>query len=253
MARISKTKLAEVPQVGFHFDEESHLYFLDGKPLQGVTTVLQVISKPSLIQWAADMACNYIAEKWKDQTAIDMPTWLAEARLAHRKKKEAAGDIGKRVHKTIENMIKSSIKTNNGTFGGVTIPADIPSEQESKMVVNFFNWAVDNKVKFLASEKKVYSRTHWLGGTYDMRFELDGKTYIGDVKTSSGIYKEHFFQMGAYEIAEEEMGEGKVDGYLVINLRKDGEMELKVTENREINKQAFLHALGLYKIINSLE
>ena len=37
----------------FVFDEKEHAYFLNGKPMMGCTTVLSVIAKPALIQWAA--------------------------------------------------------------------------------------------------------------------------------------------------------------------------------------------------------
>ena len=82
-----------------------------------------------------------------------------------------------------------------------------------------------------------------------MIFDMDGKKYIGDVKTASGIYNEAFFQMGAYDLCLEEQGY-ETDGYLVINIKKTGGFDLKVAENREINKRAFLSALELYKITN---
>ena len=51
----------------------------------------------------------------------------------------------------------------------------------------------------------------------------------------------------------EEMGVDDIEGYIVINLTKDGTMDMKRADNMAINKQAFLSALELYKIINSLE
>jgi hypothetical protein len=233
-------KIKTLPQTGFHFDEEEHLYLLDGKPLTGVTTILRVLAKPALIQWSADEACKYVQTNLTNIEQLD--TVLKEARLAHRKKKEKAGDIGTEAHKLIENWIK----------GERPLVLD-KKTQVGKMVHNFVDWAIENKVEFIESEKRLYSQKHWYAGTVDLVFEMDGKRYIGDIKTSSGIYQEAFYQMGGYEIALDEMGFGKVDGYLVINLKKDGTMDLKVSDNREINKQAFLHCLELYKIINSLE
>ena len=40
----------------FVFDEKEHAYFLNGKPMLGCTSVLGVIAKPALIQWAANEA-----------------------------------------------------------------------------------------------------------------------------------------------------------------------------------------------------
>jgi hypothetical protein len=47
---------------GFVFDEKKHLYFYDGKPMTGCTTILGVLAKPALIPWAAKMAVEYIAQ-----------------------------------------------------------------------------------------------------------------------------------------------------------------------------------------------
>jgi hypothetical protein len=82
---------------------------------------------------------------------------------------------------------------------------------------------------------------------------MDGKKYVADIKTGSGIYNEAFFQMGAYHLMLEEMGYNDIQGYLVINLKKDGKMDLKMAIDLETNQQAFLAALKLYKIINSFK
>jgi hypothetical protein len=247
----------------FTFDEKRHRYELDGKPLTGVTTILGVIAKPSLIQWAADMTASFfgwVNPKYETQDIekLELPATkqeffdrLCEARVQHCKRKEKAGDIGTQAHKHIELLVISAIKETGGYFSETLKYECEP--QVNIMVNHFIKWAIDNKVKFIESEKRLYSMKHWFAGTCDLVFEMDGKRYIGDIKTSSAIYNEHFFQMAGYEIALEEMGYPKVDGYLVINLKKDGKFDLKIAENTEINKQAFLHALGLYKVINSLE
>lgn len=225
----------------YTFNEAKHIHELDGKPLMGVTTVLSVISKPMLIQWSANMAVDYIEAKFDHELGLT-PELLKFARVAHRTKKEKAGTWGTEVHEAIENWIKKA--------------PSIALQQENQQVVfdKFVDWATKNNVEFLESEKHVYSREHWIGGIVDLVFMMDGKKYIGDIKTSSGIYNEAFFQMGAYNLCLEDMGEHKdIEGYIVINLKKDGTMDLKRADNMEINKQAFKHALGLHQIINSLK
>ena len=44
----------------FTFNKEEHYYELDGKRMYGITTILGVIAKPALIQWAANMAVEYV-------------------------------------------------------------------------------------------------------------------------------------------------------------------------------------------------
>lgn len=186
---------------------------------------------------------------------------MKEARTAHRKKKETAGDWGKDTHSFIEQAIKKCIPL----WEGKMMYEDFEDANSDEFhtqgvdnniqiaVSNFFGWARESEVKFLESEKHVWSKELWIGGVLDMVFEMGGKKLIGDVKTSSAIYNEHFFQMAAYELCLEEMGVKDIDGYLVINLKKDGSMDLKIAENREINKEAFRHALGLYKITQNLK
>lgn len=228
----------------YTFNKEKHIHELDGKPLVGVTSALQIIAKPQLIQWAANMACDFIQEVMMKGDPITLPV-IKEARLAHRKKKEKAGEAGTDVHFEVENLIKGSFERSGGILEGVS--------SENKSVQNFIDWAMENKVKFLESEKRVYSEKLWIGGILDMVFEMDGKKYIGDIKTSSGIYNEHFFQMAAYELCLEEMGVKDIEGYIVINLKKDGTMDSKMAVDRDLNKKAFVSALELYKIINSLK
>ncbi len=237
--------------MNYSFNENKHIHSLDDKPLMGVTTVLSVIAKPALIQWSANMAVDYIKDntpfyliKLGNKIEINLEAFeriREEARSAHRKKKESAGNWGTNVHKAIEEWIKEKKE---------------PKLDEKGMEVfnKFKSWAYDNKVEFLESEKHIYSENLWIGGILDLVIKMDGKKYIADIKTSSGIYNEAFFQMGAYNLCLEEMGEHKdVEGYLVINLKKDGNVDFKMATDMELNKQAFRSALSLYKIIKSLE
>ena len=70
----------------------------------------------------------------------------------------------------------------------------------------------------------------WCAGTTDLVLEIKGKKYIGDVKTSSAIYPEHFYQMAGYRAMLEEMGETGFDGSVVIRIGKDG----KFNEDKDV-------------------
>lgn len=234
--------------MSYKFDKARHHHSFDGKPLMGVTTVLGVIAKPMLIQWAADMAVDYIDRQTirNDETAsYPLPIWkeiLEQARVAHRTKKEKAGDWGTRLHEVIENYIKYQ-KT------------DV-AEDQKVIFDKFIAWVTENNVKFLESEKHIWSETMWTGGICDVVLEMNGKKYIGDFKTSSGIYNEAFFQIAAYDLMMQEMGLHKpedIEGYIVINLRKDNVLDFKIAMDKELNQEAFKSALALYKIINSLQ
>lgn len=224
----------------FEFNEKAHRYTLDGKPLTGVTTILGVIAKPALIQWAADQATSYVKQNLKDIAELD--DVLKEARIAHRKKKKEAGDIGTEVHNAIESYIKDGFMPE---FEG----------KKKKMFDNFIKWADENIGEFIESERRLYSQEHWFAGTVDMVFkDKDGRVWIGDIKTSKAVYPEYFAQMGGYQVALEEMdGDQDVYGYVVIRLGKDGSFEVVGFNDTKTCRDMFLAANTIYKTKNNLK
>ena len=243
----------------FRFDEKEHAYFLDDKPLHGVTSILSVIAKPMLIQWSANMAVDYIqnalaevqnvADKtWEEvMKPLDLDKVFKEARIAHRLKKEKAGELGTGVHKLIETLCNEAIQAN----GGLLKP---DTKSDNAQVQKFIDWALEKNVRFIESEKMVYSRESWYAGTFDLILEIDGKKYIADIKTSSGIYPEAYLQMAAYQNALAEMGEHEdIQGAAVINLDKKGGFQVGMNYDYEGNRLAFLGALTLHKQLRAIK
>lgn len=247
--KVAEAEFALAEKDRFKFDPVEHVYTLDGRPLHGVTSILRVIAKPALIQWSADEACKYIDSRAKE--FFNNPTLfkdiLAEARVAHRKKKEDAGAKGSDVHSKIEDLVKKAIKSNKGHI-------EYKDDGEiNPQVQKFMQWADENKVCFIESEKRVYSQESWYAGTLDLVLEMGGKKYIADVKTSSAIYPEFYLQMAAYQGALEEMNEHTdIAGAMVINLPKKGGFEIGMNYAYTDNRMAFLAALVLYKQLNAL-
>lgn len=234
---MPKEKAPVVP--GYSFVEDGHKHFFDGKRMTGVTTVLGVIAKPALIGWAANMAVQHVQEqilKAEPGTILEnLDKWLLEARKAHTVKRDKAADIGTLVHKACEEWIKSQTEP--------TL-----DEQGMKMFGHFKQWATDNKVKFLESEKHLYSESMFLGGICDMVVEIDGQVWIADIKTG-GVYPEAFYQMAAYQMLLEEMGSPlKITGHIILGIKKDGTFEEKRSVSHEEAKEAFLAAFKIYKI-----
>src|SRR3990167_603667 len=223
--------------MNFEFDEKNHLYTLDGKPMTGVTTILSVIAKHALIQWAANEAIGLISSKALKNSNGEYcvsEELLSEARTAHRKKKEGAADIGTLAHKWVESYIKDPDNTHY-------------EKDLAIMTDNFVKWAEENKVKFLQSEFRVYDSDLFYAGTLDFVAEIDGKKFIGDVKTGSGIYPEHFYQMAAYWNAWEKMGLEKLDGSVVVNITKQGKLNVEYSYFYQEDFEAFCGALKIYR------
>lgn len=237
-------------ETNFTFNPKNHTYELDGKKMTGVTTVLGVIAKPALIQWAADMACNWLKENCSPDPHWGDGKWyqvsdehLEEARKAHARKKEDAGAKGTDVHAQVEELIKFWIAENEGWAMG------IGRNDYSKMVQPFIDWSITNNVRFLESEKKVYSREWWVAGTADFTCEIDGKRYVGDLKTMKKVWdRTPFFQTAAYRKMLQEMGEPPYDGTIIVNINKEtNELSEHRSYRTEADESCFEAALALYR------
>ena len=234
----------------FEYKDSNHSYTLDGKRLTGVTTILGVISKPALIGWAARMAVEYIEEapmwaegcKYKVDGKVYTITQevLDDARKAHAQKRDKAAEAGISIHEWIESFIEDP---------SVELPEDKIANAQAKQ---FLAWQFKNKVKFLESEKRIYSEKLWFAGTVDAVAEIDGKKYVVDFKTMAKMWdKTPFFQTAGYQICLEEMGEKDFHGSLILLLPKDGKLEEHYDYDLATNKKGFLAALELYRTLNS--
>jgi len=259
----------EIPQ-GFYFDDsltaggnKRHDYYLDRKKLTGVTTVLQTIAKPNLLQWYADMAVSSLGwlnpkynspEKAQEAAKTELEaikvlsvdewiTRLSEARLSANKRKEDSGTIGTDVHAEVEKYIKLMISDQAGK------PMEMNS-YENELVKKFVDWSIANVQEFLESEKKMFSKEMWLAGTCDFTFiGKDGRKYVGDLKTSNGIYdRTYFAQTAAYRMILEEMGEQDFVGSWIVRCGKDGSFEALASFDFETDKKIFQAAYDLYKL-----
>lgn len=230
----------------FTFNPKTHRYYLDGKQMTGVTTILGVIAKPQLIKWSADMACDYIKSHTMDvgvgvppNTLTISEEELENARSAWSKKRDDSADLGKEVHSDIEQYIKAKI-------AGESYVTDKPQVQ------HFIDWADKHKVEFIASEEQVYSVKLFVAGTYDFACIIDGRKYLGDLKTGNALYPEYFYQCAAYRMMAEEMGHTDFKGSILVRIGRDGKFnedeDVIISESYEDEKEAFLSALTLYRV-----
>jgi hypothetical protein len=227
--------------------KEKHDYLLNGKTITGVTSILKILSKGDAItQWAANQAAESFAtqvQKWMNdgRGSFDLGILKDSARYAWKGNRDGAGKFGKNVHKAIENWIKKE-------------PISTLTPEETTAYENFKTWATLYNVKFLMSEKAVYSKTFWYAGTIDVVMEMDGKVWVGDIKTSASIYPDFFLQTAAYQNALVERGfDRPIEGNVVINVRKNGTLDVKKSYGYERNLEGFLSALKVYRIRQELE
>ena len=231
-------------EVELTFDKEKHIYKVEEKIVYGVTSATGVLDNPALMYWAVNQALGFLDKALKPGMVIDelnKPKLLAEAKVIHRKKKEEAGDIGTAVHNYLETYIKAKINWDK-------LP-DMPvNEQVKKGIIAFIKWAKENKVQFISSERKVYSRKYEYAGTLDMEAIVNGKLSIVDFKTSKGIYPEYFLQTAAYAKALEEETGNKYQEIWTVRIPKDGtEFGYAKNDNIDLYLTSFLGCLDNYR------
>lgn len=230
------------------FDEYKHKYTVEEEVIPSVTTILGIINKPMLVNWAANTAVDYVAEIVKPGISLDevqIASMLEGARKAPYQKKKDAGQIGTLVHQWVEDYIHGRN------------PETPTNEGIKKSVEQFLSWVNIYKVKFLVSEQPIYSKQYKYTGTLDFVCNIDGDLYIGDLKTSKGIYSEYFIQTAAYRYARtEEFPSEKYKGQIIIRVGKDGEFERGIMRDDNMYRKmfdGFIAAKGLYKTMKGLE
>lgn len=237
-------------ETNFTFRESDHSYWLDGQKMTGVTTVLGVVAKPALIGWAANEAARYIEGEtmiaFGDGQEFSPETFKEicdNGRKAHTQIKDKAGDSGKKAHSLIEEYIKEAINDKRGYLSLEQI--------DNEQINQFIKWAVDNEVRFLESEKVMYHPEWFVGGTADFVCEIDGKKYVGDLKTGKGVYYEAFAQCAAYRAMLEHMGEKEFHGSIVVHVPQQGKLQTHERYDYETDLKFFEAALTIYRIQNS--
>lgn len=234
----------------YTFDEAEHVHKLNGKPLTGVTTLIdKTLSKPALIPWAVKTTVDWIRSNCQvsqlGESYLVSEKDLETAKKEHSKRKTDAGDWGTRVHTACE------VWCNTGNI--------IAADDIYKSVKNFVDFIQNNGFKVLATERPVWSKEWWIGGIFDLVLEKDGKVYIADIKTSSGIYDSHFIQMGAYYKCllengwQKDYGVDAFAGAIVINIKKDGTMAWCASEALDAMVDCYSGLISIYRNRDTLE
>jgi hypothetical protein len=237
----------------------------DGRKYPSVTTILSVIGKPALINWAANVEREMVVEaaaNLYEDLPIDGKTpkmsragYVAtlQERIgktkAHTKELAKAGDIGTQAHALIEWNIRKSLGQEVG-------PEPKISEKATWAFMVWQEWAKSVNFKPIFCEQAIYSHEHRYAGTMDLTAEvqIEGKiiTVVADWKTGKAIYDEALLQNAAYIEALLEMGHLKAPLHgLIVRLpknEKDPEPETRLIDWSEHEKlfRIFKHVRALW-------
>ena len=242
--------------VRLEFSTTGHRYkiFVNGVEqygTKGVTTVIGILDKPELIQWSANVTNQTWVEGLKNNPAdeVTIARLAKEAPVAWRVRRDTAGDLGTLIHAWIETYIKAKIT-------GAELPDSPINPIIQTAVLKFLQWERSNEIKFIASEKKVYSLKHNVAGICDFLYvNKEGKLCMGDIKTSKGIYKTFGIQLAAYKyMIQEENPKMQIEDMTIVRVGKDdSDLEIKIVNDYQSNAKAFLACVILHNILKPVK
>lgn len=206
---------------------------VDGAPLTSpsVTTILGLVDKPALIQWAADRTLDWAVENASlllSKSDEDAKRW---GRYRWTDVRDERAEVGTGIHETVEAL----------HTGGWTFPA-LDDEQRRIMA----QWELLNQRYTITPHRSEFTvwasmdsvSESWAGtadGLWDIVDNLTGESWFNvviDLKTSKNTWPEHYLQLSALRHAdvimvkdadgtwrEEELPEG--DGIAIVHLRED--------------------------------
>lgn len=219
---------------------KGHSYRIDGVKAIGVTTALNALSKPALIDWAARVTTAYAVDNW--DTLADLPPSERIDKIGRARwdtVKEAA-ERGTRIH-ALGEQLAHGIE--------VAVPDAIRGPVEA--YARFLDeWQFEAE----ATEAPCCSTKHGYAGTLDSVGMLGatGERVLLDIKTGKGVYDETALQLAAYRYADlwqpdgpaSETDQGPVDGVYVAHVLPDTVRLLPVEAGPD-QWRVFLYALQI--------
>jgi len=199
----------------------------DGSRVPSVTTVIGILAKNALIEWAYQCGLQSI-----DYKAV----------------RDNAGDVGSLAHYLIMCHLK-----------GETPDTSEYSEQDisraETCLIKYWDWEKQHSsMEPVLVETPLVSEIYRFGGTVDCLAKLNGDMMLIDYKTGKAIYDEHIMQVSAYAHLLQE------NGYTVntVKILRIGKEEKESFEERTISDletgwQIFLRCLDIYNLQKNLK
>jgi hypothetical protein len=206
--------------------------------LPNVTTILNIIAKPALIDWSKKLALDYVRDNMFG--GDDLDTVLARASEESNRVRDEAAAHGTAVHEAVANFLAAKSKDEGLIF----------TDFMYNIVSAFDSWITSMGLEIIAEEVPVYSSKYLYAGTLDAIGvnKETGTLVIMDWKTSNRLYPETALQVAAYAKAyEETFGVEIKEAYATRFGRDKAEFETKKVADLDSSFTSFLSALVLYK------
>jgi hypothetical protein len=271
------------------FDRKNWKWFrvaADGsfEPLYGVTGVLHIADlgkSEALIGWAKKVCMVKLrrlmierAGQGSEDSQMrvfigELDDIIRESKKANEEELDAASDTGRDAHGWIEQYIKSVLKSDTSRRDELLAKFPVDARAASCCVAAI-DWMARHNVRWIATERTIYSRRFRYAGTMDGTALIDScddqfccptpfkdRFSLVDWKSSNALRLEYVWQTAAYQQAyEEEMGEEIQDRWIIRLGKEDGEFDPWHFERRTeyiLDWHGYLACLELYKIFEQVD
>lgn len=212
-----------------------HMYYVEGVRKTGSTTFLGIKDKSEALKsYVREQTVKHLLplfEAGKKLTETDLVTAL----YADERNTAKAADLGTQIHDWCEQYIKFKLKEK-----GATMPEMPEDPQVAQGASAFLAWEKEHKVKFLWTEKVLYSLKYDYIGKGDFAAVVDGLICLCDIKSGNGMYNSVRAQTASYAKADEEESKIKYGGRWAIRLAKETEEEYLTRMNLKNQIRKFL-------------
>ena len=220
------------------FDPDSHRYVKDNQYVVGMSSILKYLSAPQLENWKRAQLLNAVKIQLENE---DVPLdtidrVMINAKADVNKRSDGILSIGKVVHELIEKWLKKE---------KFTLPKN---EIHLNCLKKFQKFWKKHKLKLMESEKILYSVKGFAGTLDIIAKDPKGNLWLIDIKTSSGFFLTHIYQLHGYKLAYEEQTGKKINKMYIVRLPKsDDDFEAREFTFQKQHQNAFLGLLHCHK------
>lgn len=197
----------------------------NGDRVPSVTTVLGILNKPALLDWAWQMGTQGL-----DYKAV----------------RDEAGGIGTLAHYMILCHLRRETP-NTSEYSQQNI------DKAENCLIKFWDWEKAHDIEPIMLETPLVSEEYQFGGTIDFYGKVDKQPTLLDFKTGKAIYPEFFYQLAAYEQLLAEAGHLiEITRILRIGRNEDEGFEERTVGKLDNQRQIFLNCLSIYNLTKEI-
>ena len=207
----------------------------------GVTTVIDVLSKPALPRWSAKETAIFAVQNRKSWQDLDEAAAIDLLKGAAWRQSSGAMKKGTDVHAIAEKLLMNE-------------PVDfVPPDVQNPVrgVAQIIEWL---KPEVLHLEASIWNMSVGYAGTTDLIAKIDGETWLLDWKTSKDVYPDMGLQLAAYGHGEvilkpngTEIPLPKIDKFAVAHVPKVGKASIVMIDVTQADFEAFKAALAIFE------